>query len=246
MPALPRAGAALTAMFDALSQMLDPALSWEYRETLLDGLLRNIAVFLFGATLASFIALGVGMARMSCFRLLRAVAVGHTAIFRNVPEYVLLVWLHYVVPILLTKATGERITFDPFLSAVLALGLAYSGFLAETVRAGVLSVPVGHVEAGRALGMTGGMIAWRIVALQAARRMLPEALNQYVSLFKATSFISLIAVEDVMYRVSMVASYEMRPLPLYTGAALIYCATIITATTTIRLMTDRWRRRGWV
>lgn len=233
-------------MLDALSQMVDPALFWEYRETLLDGLLRNIAVFLLGATLATAIALGIGLSRMSRFRVLRAVAIGHTEVFRNVPEYVLLVWLHYVVPILLTKATGARVTFDPFLSAILALGLAYSGFLAETVRAGILSVPMGHVEAGRALGMTGGMIARRIVAPQAARRMLPEALNQYVSLFKATSFISLIAVEDVMYRVSMIASYEMRPLPLYTSAALIYCVTIIAATTTIRLMTDRWRRRGWV
>jgi polar amino acid transport system permease protein len=233
-------------MFEALSQSLDPALFWEYRQTLAEGLLRNLAVFLLGAALASAIALSVGLARMSRFRPLRAVAVGHTEVFRNVPEYVLLVWLHYVVPILLSKATGAHISFDPFLSAVLALGLAYSGFLAETVRAGIQSVPTGHVEAGRALGMRGSVIARRIVAPQAARRMLPEALNQYVSLFKATSFISLIAVEDVMYRVSMVASYEMRPLPLYTGAALIYCVVIITATTTIRLLTDRWRRRGWV
>jgi len=233
-------------MLGALSESLDPALFWEYRQTLAEGLLRNVAVFVLAAMLASGIALAVGLARMSRRRAIRAVAIAHTEVFRNIPEYVLLVWLHYVVPILLSRASGARIAFDPFLSAVLALGLAYSGFLAETVRAGILSVPVGHVEAARALGMPRGVIARRIIAPQAARRMLPEALNQYVSLFKATSFISLIAVEDVMYRVAMVATYEMRPLPLYTGAALIYCAVIITATTTIRLLTDRWRRRGWV
>jgi polar amino acid transport system permease protein len=232
-------------MLDALAQSLDPGLFWEYRATLAQGLLKNMLVFALGALLSTAIAVAVGLARLSRLGLLRGVAVAHTELFRNVPEYVLLIWLHYVVPILLTKASGVRVTFDPVLSAVLALGLAYSGFLAETVRAGILSVPVGHVEAGRAVGMTRGLIARRIVGPQAVRRMLPEALNQYVSLFKATSFISLVAVEDVMYRVAMISSYEMRPLPLYTGAALMYCAIIIAATTSVRLLTDRWRRRGW-
>lgn len=232
-------------MLDALAQSFDPALFWDYRATLAEGLLKNVMVFGLGALLASAIALAVGLARLSRLRVLRAVATAHTELFRNVPEYVLLIWLHYVVPILLSKASGFRVTFDPVLSAVLALGLAYSGFLAETVRAGILSVPVGHVEAGRAVGMTRGLIARRIVGPQALRRMLPEALNQYVSLFKATSFISLVAVEDVMYRVAMISSYEMRPLPLYTGAALMYCAIIIAATTAVRLLTERWRRRGW-
>ena len=52
--------------------------------------------------------------------------------------------------------------------------------------------------------------------------MLPEALNQFISLFKATTIVSLIAVPDLMYQVSMVTQQEMRPLPLYTGAALTY------------------------
>jgi polar amino acid transport system permease protein len=230
---------------EALLRSLDLSLFWEYRETLAAGLLRNVLVFAGGALLATALAVAVGLARVAGGPALRGVATLHAELFRNVPEYVLLVWLHYVVPILLSRATGGRVTFDPVLSAVLALGLAYSGFLSETVRAGILSVPRGHVEAALALGMGRGLAARRIVAPQAARRMLPEALNQYVSLFKATSFISLIAVEDVMYRVSMITVYEMRPLPLYTGAALMYCAVIVAAATLVRRLTDRWRRRGW-
>jgi polar amino acid transport system permease protein len=75
--------------------------------------------------------------------------------------------------------------------------------------------------------------------------MLPEALSQLVSLFKATSIVSLVAVPDIMYQVSMVNVDQMQPLPLYTGAALLFCLVIVTATQMIQILSDRWRRRGW-
>jgi polar amino acid transport system permease protein len=72
--------------------------------------------------------------------------------------------------------------------------------------------------------------------------MLPEGINIFVSLFKATTIVSLIAVPDLMYRVSMVTQQEMRPLPLYTGAALTYFAIIFTVATLLRSAAERWRR----
>ena len=59
--------------------------------------------------------------------------------------------------------------------------------------------------------------------------MLPESINQFISLFKATTIVSLIAVPDLMYQVSMITQQEMRPLPLYTGAALTYFVVILVA-----------------
>ena len=103
---------------------------------------------------------------------------------------------------------------------MIALGFVYSGYFAETFRAGIQSIPAGHLEAGRACGMSERLILWRIILPQVVRRMLPEAINLFVSLFKATTIVSLIAVPDLMYQVSMVMQQEMRPLPLYTGAAL--------------------------
>ncbi len=117
--------------------------------------------------------------------------------------------------------------------------------MSETVRAGILSVPHEHVEAAMSLGMSRWTIMRRIVAPQAVRRMLPEALNQFVALFKATTFVSLIAVQNLMCKVSMITVYEMRPLPLYTGAALLFCAIIVIAAQLIQRLSDRWRQRGW-
>jgi len=232
-------------MFDHLKQSLDPALFWEYRVTLLAGLVENILIFLASAVLASLLALAIGLARTSPNRLSRLLSAGYTELFRNTPEYVLLVWAYYVLPLILSRLLAQKLSISPVPAAILALGFAYSGFLSETVRTGLLAVPIGHREAAMALGMSRPDILRRIVFPQGLRRVLPDALNQYVSLFKATSIVSLIAVEDIMYQVSMINVEEMRPLPLYTGAALLYCAIVIAASQTIQVLTRRWRQRGW-
>jgi polar amino acid transport system permease protein len=232
-------------MLAHLQQSLDPALFWEYRVTLLAGLLQNVLIFLASAVLASVLAVAIGLARTSSNRLCGRLSAGYTELFRNTPEYVLLIWAFYVLPLILSRLLAQKLSISPSLAAIVALGFAYSGYLSETVRTGLLAVPFGHSEAAMALGMSRIDILRRIVFPQGLRRVLPDALNQYVSLFKATSIVSLIAVEDIMYQVSMIDVEEMRPVPLYTGAALLYCAIVITASQTIQVLTRRWRQRGW-
>jgi len=232
-------------MSENLRQMLDLGLFWEYRAILLEGLLFNVYVFACAATAAVAIGLAAALARVNMLRPLRWLGAIHVETFRNAPDYVLLVWVHFVLPLLLSQATGYDISFAPFVSAVIALGLVYSGYFAETFRAGIQSVPKGQVEAARACGMGGGLIMRRIVLPQAVRMMLPEGMNNFVSLFKATTIVSLITVPDMMYRVSMVTQQEMRPLPLYTGAALTYFALIWIVATLARSFSERWRRKIW-
>ena len=76
---------------------------------------------------------------------------------------------------------------------------------------------------------------------QVERRMLPESVNQFISLFKATTLVSLIAVPDLMYQVSMITQQEMRPLPLYSGAAMTYFLIVLIAGSVLRALSERWR-----
>jgi len=228
---------------EALREALDPSLFWEYRAILLSGLLYNFYIFVLAAALALIVGLGAALLRAGRFRLGRWLGTAHVEIFRNAPDYVMVVWVHFVLPLLLGIVLRTRLEFDPSFSAVLALGLVYSGYFAETFRAGIEAIPRGQLEAGRAVGMGEGLILRRIVLPQVVRRMLPEAVNQLVSLFKATTIVSLIAVPDLMYRVSMVTQQEMRPLPLYTGAALVYFAIIWAAAGALRAVSERWRRK---
>ena len=228
-------------MSEALKQSLDLALFWEYRAVLFSGLLFNAGIFACAGLAAIVLGLTAALMRLSRTRPLRWIGTLYVELFRNAPDYVMLVWVHFVLPLLLGFALRTRIEFHPFVSAVVALGLVYSGYFAETFRAGIESVPKGNIEAGRAIGMSEALILRRITLPQVVRRMLPEGLNIFISLFKATTIVSLIAVPDLMYRVSMVTQQEMQPLPLYTGAALTYFAVIFLVATLLRWAGERWR-----
>ena len=232
-------------MSPALRQMLDPTLFWEYRAVLLQGLTQNLSIFAESAILAIVAAAIVAVIQLGRNRPLRWIATGYTELCRNTPEYVLLVWVYFVLPLIVSKMIGSRFRLDPHVAAVIGLGAAYSGFLAETLRAGLRSIPPGQAEAASAIGLSSFATLRRIILPQALRRILPDIVNQLVSLFKATTIVSLITVQDIMYQVSMISVAEMRPIPLYTGAAVLYCVVIILATQLFQGLTERWRRRGW-
>ena len=230
-------------MSAGLREALNLSVFWEYREVLLKGLAFNFYVFACAAAAALTLGLGAALLRVNRWRPVRWAGTLHVEIFRNAPDYVMVVWVHFVLPLLLGFAIGRRLEFPPFLSAVIALGLVYSGYFAETFRAGIQSIPRGNIDAGRACGMSDRLILWRITLPQVVVRMLPEALNNFVSLLKATTIVSLIAVPDLMYQVSMVTQQEMRPLPLYTGAAVTYFLLIFVLASAVRAASERWRRK---
>jgi len=230
-------------MSEGLKQALDLSLFWDYRAILLHGLVANALVFVGAAALALAVGLAAALLRINRFLPARILATLHVETFRNAPDYVMVVWVHFVLPLVIGLAIRRRVEFDPFLSAILALGLVYSGYFAETFRAGIEAIPRGNLDAARSFGMPEGLILRRIILPQVVRRMLPEALNQFVSLFKATTIVSLIAVPDLMYAVSMVTQQEMRPLPLYTGAALTYFLIIFILSSGVRVLSERWRRK---
>ncbi len=229
-------------MSDGLRQALDLSVFWDYRDVLFAGLAFNAGIFVCSVVAALTLGLGAALLRTHRLALLRALGTLWVETFRNCPDYVMLVWVHLVMPLLIGALLARRIEFAPFASAVIALGLVYSGYLAETFRAGLLSIPKGNIEAGRAVGMSELLILRRISLPQVVRRMLPEAMNNFVSLFKATTIVSLIAVPDMMYRVSMVTQQEMQPLPLYTGAALTYFVVIFVVAGLARWLSERWRQ----
>src|SRR5207302_551208 len=227
---------------DSLRQALDLSLFWEYRGILLQGLVFNALVFLCAAVLALSAGLGAALMRVNHFFPTRLIGTLHVELFRNAPDYIMLVWVHFVLPLLIGLVIRRRVEFHPFVSAVIALGFVYSGYFAEAFRAGIQAIPQSNIDAGRAFGMSERLILWRIILPQVVRRMLPEALNLFISMFKATTIVSLIAVPDLMYNVSMVTQQEMRPLPLYTGAALTYFLIIFALSSTARAFSESWRQ----
>lgn len=228
---------------ETLRESLDLTVFWEYRFVLFKGLTMSLGVFACAAALALAGGLIAALMRTGRWRVARWAATLHVEVSRNAPDYIMVVWVHFVLPLLLGALIGRRLEFDPFASALIALGFVYSGYFAETFRAGIEAVPRGQIEAGRGLGMSERLIMWRIILPQVVRRMLPESVNQFVSLFKATSIVSLIAVPDLMYQVSMVSAQVMQPMPLYTGAALTYFVVVCAFAWLLQTLSGRWRSR---
>lgn len=206
--------------------MFAPSLFWEYRSILLQGMLINLLIFALSSVVGMAVGLLACLGRLSAFSVFRLVCAGYIEVSRSIPEFVLLIWVNNVMPVALSAIIGERIRFNPMLSATIALGAVASGYFAETFRAGIQAIPRGQVEAARALGMRTPPILKRIVLPQVIRLMLPELMSQNIGLLKTTTLVSVIAVPDIMYQVGIVGQQEMKPLPLYTGTALAFFLVI--------------------
>jgi polar amino acid transport system permease protein len=140
----------------------------------------------------------------------------------------------------LTLANGSvNDLITPYTAAILCLGLNEGAYMAEIIRAGILSVESGQDDAARALGMRRGQVMRRIIIPQAMRTIIPPTGNQVIGMLKGTSIVSIIALGDLLYSVQMVYSRNYQTIPLL----LVACFWYLVITTVLSLVQSRIERR---
>ena len=97
-----------------------------------------------------------------------------------------------------------------------------AAYFGEIVRAGVMSVPRGQVEAAHSVGLTGVQTMIHVVLPQALRNMVPSLVTQMIVLFKDTSLASIIGYVDLTKAAQIVNNREIRPFELYLFIAVVY------------------------
>ncbi len=133
--------------------------------------------------------------------------------------------------------------FPEEITAILAFGINSGAYVAESIRAGILSVDIGQTEAGRALGLTGGTTMIRIVIPQAIKNVIPTIGNEMIALIKETSIVGMIGMYDLTTAAKNVgsghnlASY-VAPM---TVAAIFYLAIVYALTFAIKKIERRLR-----
>ncbi len=158
----------------------------------------------------------LAFARMSPLAPLRVLATAFVEFFRSTPIILQVYFVFYVLPAM----TGLRPS--AFATGLIALTLNVSAFNAETFRAGINSIRAGQRNAAIALGMSTWQ-AMRIVILpQAVRRVLPALASTWVSLFKDTSLVSVIAVAELSYVGLQLRSETYRVMEVLTAMAVLY------------------------
>jgi len=175
-------------------------------------------VLLTVATMAIAVPCGIVVAalRLYAWTPVRAVATAYVELFRNLPLILVVYWAFYVLPI----ATG--LGLSPFATGLAALALNVTAYNAETFRAGIGSIRRGQLEAAMALGMSRAQALRRIVLPLAVRRILPVLASTWVSLFKDTSLVSVIAVSELAYVAMQIRAQTFRVLEMLTAMAAVY------------------------
>jgi polar amino acid transport system permease protein len=212
---------------------------WNYHDQLLSGLAVTFELSIVSMAIALVLGLVACFASLSRLRLVRAPAILFVEFCRNTPVLVQLVWVHFAWPAIV------GIKFTAWTSAVIALALQSSGYLAEEFRAGIEAIDRGQIEVAQSLGMTSFRLMRRIVVPQALIKMMPGILNQFVTCFKSTSIVSIIAVQDLMYQAGLIASATFLPMPIYTLVALVYFVMVFAVSSVVRVATRRLPNFGY-
>ena len=196
---------------------LDWSVVWDNRWRLIAG--AEMTVILTATTMALALPGGLLLAllRLSHVRLVRSSTTGFVEFFRATPLILQIYWIFYVLP------AAFDIRLSEFVTALLGLSLNVSSFNSETFRAGILSIRPGQWNAALALGMTKPQVLRKIILPQATLRVLPALASTWVSLFKDTSLVSIIAVADLSYVSLKIRSETYRVLEVLTAMGALYC-----------------------
>ncbi len=214
------------------------------------GVTALVTVVAFGA--ASVFGLALALASLSRNIFLRQTARLYIEVMRGLPIMVLLLYVAFVgAPALVVAVNyfGEPLGFDPWRTrdfplvarAVIALALAYSAFLAEVFRAGLISVDKGQIEAAQALGLSRWQRFRHIIFPQAFRTILPPLGNDFVAMVKDSSLVSVLGVADVTQLGKVLAAGNFRYFETYNMVALVYLSITITLSLVLRRLEERLR-----
>jgi len=177
-----------------------------------------VTVMLTFATMA--LALPGGMLltlmRMSHLAPVRAFATGFVEFFRTTPIILQVYWVFYVLPVLIDFRASA------FATGLIALTLNVSAFNSETFRSGINSIRAAQRNAALALGMSEWQALRIVIIPQAIHRVLPALASTWVSLFKDTSLVSVIAVAELSYVGLQLRSQTYRVLEVLTAMAALY------------------------
>ena len=208
---------------------------------IIEGLRVTAKIALFGFLIGIVIGIIVALFKISekhskvtaVFSKIGSVYVGF---FRGTPIIVQLLIGHYVLFPLL----GLQI--DNLLEAILIFGLNSGAYVSEIMRSGVLSVDIGQMEAGRAIGLSYTTTMTRIVLPQAFKNALPALGNELIALIKDTSVASFIAVVDLTQSFRLLASGTYEFVVPYLVLAVTYLVIVFTLSLVIKLIERRLRK----
>jgi polar amino acid transport system permease protein len=224
----------------AWSVARNPRVEWDvvgdylFSARVLRGLVATLELTVIAMVIGVALGILLAIMRLSPNRLLSGASWFYIWIFRGTPVLVQLLFWSYIAALYPTLSLGvpfggpvlmhadANTLVTPFAAATLGLALNEAAYMAEIVRAGIISVEAGQSDAAQSLGMTRLQTMRHIVLPQAMRVIVPPTGNEAISMLKTTSLVSVIAFTDLLYSVQLIYSQNFRQIPLLVVACIWY------------------------
>lgn len=190
-------------------------------------ILDSIPLLLQGAAVTieiTAMAVGIGLVlglitsicRLSHMKALNILAVCYVNVIRGTPMLVQIFLIYFALPMVI----GERI--NPFVAAVAACSINSGAYVSEIFRAGIQSVDRGQMEAGRSLGLSWGQTMHYVILPQAFKHVIPPLGNEFISMTKETSLVSVIGFEELTRRGQLIIAKTYGSFEIWMTVAAIY------------------------
>jgi polar amino acid transport system permease protein len=221
----------------------DPKTGWIVPNLILEGFFMTIKLAVYSLIIGTVIGTGLGVMRTSKRPVLRWLARLYVEVIRNSPPIIFIFVFFFfltsqLLPMLgianaMRRASPETVQIVSFfltgpslvenmLAGTMCLGLFAGAYVTEIVRAGLMAVPKGQLEAGRALGL-GRWHVFRDVTLpQALQKVLPALAGQFITSIKDSSLISLISIQELTFMSSEIAVTSSRLFEVWIFTGFLY------------------------
>lgn len=228
----------IAALYFVVIAFINGQIEWNYvgqfltSKAIISGFSNTLLMTVLAMTLGIVLGLIAALMRLSSNPVANAVGGGYIWFFRGIPIYLqLLLWfnLALIFPVVGIPGLWEARTVDvmtPFWAALLGLGVCQGAYTAEVIRAGILSVDSGQVEAAKAVGMRESQIMRYVVLPQTLRIITPPIGNEVIGMLKHTSIAAVISYNEVMHTASMIYFVNNRVIEMLIVCSIYYLATV--------------------
>ena len=211
----------------------------KHMESMFEGLKITLVISVFAAILGLILGTLVALISISknntWMKIPKAIAKIYVMIIRGTPMALQLFIMVYVI--FAIKGFPTEIT------AIIAFGINSGAYVAENIRAGIMSVDVGQTEAGRALGLNSRVTMLKIIIPQAIKNVIPAIGNELIALIKETSIVSMVGMYDLTMAAKIIGSGNNLAsyiVPM-TAVAIFYLAIVYILTFAIKKIEKRLR-----
>ena len=207
----------------------------DYPDLWVAALWGTVVLFFGGAVIAIILGVIVGAMRVSPIPVARAVGTVYVNWIRNTPLTLVMFFFAFCMPLLLPGRANFLVL------AVWALGIYTATYVAETIRSGINTVPVGQAEAARAIGLTFGQVMTLVILPQATRSVIPPMMSVFIALLKNTTVAAGFSVVNLGNIRAEMSENGQNQLVTILWVMLIFVVLVLLLAWLQRSLENRWR-----